>query len=55
MCDLWLEGKDNSVLFSKCGKWIHCRCVMVMIVIHMLSVDFACSKCKKNIREALEQ
>ena len=37
----------NSVLFVKCGKWIHGRCVKVKRVTSRLGRDFVCGRCKK--------
>ena len=37
--------KSNTVLCDKCGLCIHGRCTGVKMVISMLSMDLACSRC----------
>ena len=45
----------NSVLCLQCGKWIHGRCAGVKMMTSILKKNFACRKCERNIKEAVEQ
>ena len=50
-----LRVKDNSVLCSHCGKWVHGRCAGVKMVTQKFSRNLACRKCEGNIGQAVEQ
>ena len=47
--------KVSSILCIQCGKWIHARCVRVIMVTPRLSINFACRKCEGNIGEAVKR
>ena len=36
----------NSVLCTKCGKWVHGRCAKIKRVIASLAMHFVCSRCQ---------
>ena len=36
----------NSVLCTKCGSWVHCKCAKIKRVTARLAMYFVCSKCK---------
>ena len=37
----------NSVLCTKCGKWVDGRCAKIKRVTARLAMHFVCSKCKE--------
>ena len=43
----------NSVLYVKCGKWIHGRCAKVKRVAPRSGRDFVCGKYKKQVDDGL--
>ena len=47
----------NSVLCTKCGKWMHGRCAKVMRVTSTLAAAFVCEGCveTKEIVEPVEE
>ena len=40
----------NSVLHTKCGNWVHGRCVKIKRVTARLAMHFVCSKRKKIMK-----
>ena len=43
--------KANSVLCTKCKKWVHGRCTKVKKVTAQMGKDFICSRCEKEAEE----
>ena len=50
-----LSVKANSVMCLQCGRWIHGKYAIGKRVTPKLSGNFACSKYKENIGEAVDQ
>ena len=43
----------NSLLCTKCGNWVHCRCAKIKRVSAKLAMHFVCSRCR-GIMEGME-
>ena len=44
----------NSVMCTKCGKWVHGRCVKMKRVTSTVAKDFVCELCIDTIKGVVE-
>ena len=44
----------NSVLCTKCGKWVHEKCAKIKRATARLAMHFVCSKCKEIIKRTVD-
>ena len=44
----------NSVLYTKCGNWVHGKCAKIKRVTDRLAMRFVCLKCKGIMEETVD-
>ena len=45
----------NSVLCTKYGNWVHCRCAKIERAMATLAMDFVCSRCRDIMKGGFDR